>query len=204
MALWELLRELTCVCCKQANREAWPASGASSTRRLDLPVMQVSALPRTPLLCATRRPWRLFPAANAPPPCRANVFASKNECFRCREPKPAGLPDAPQTRAPGKEGEWMCNQCGASVFASKIECFRCNAAKGSKGAGDVKTEPGTRGSGRAGFGRAQCKFDPDEPLLPALAARKVPPCLPPACPMHAFSFLIVWVEVKPPVSKPQP
>jgi len=54
---------------------------------------------------------------------------------------------------------------GAQVFASKIECFRCNAAKGSKGTA-VKLEGGERG-------RARVKYDPEEPLLPKLAERKV-------------------------------
>ena len=71
------------------------------------------------------------------PCCSALVFASKNECFRCRAPKPpgAGLPagSAMPRAAPApnqvREGDWTCPSCRANVFASKMECFKCRAPR---------------------------------------------------------------------------
>ena len=80
------------------------------------------------------------------PGCGANVFASKNECFKCQHPKPVqsynmmggmggmggkgggmggGMGAPPDIRP----GDWTCPNCNANVFASKSECFRCQTPK---------------------------------------------------------------------------
>merc|ERR1719453_244095 len=68
------------------------------------------------------------------PGCNANVFASKNACFKCGAPKPMGGPPmmgggyggfGGLPRGPGgggdnvRPGDWTCPGCNANVFASK-------------------------------------------------------------------------------------
>ena len=91
------------------------------------------------------------------PGCGANVFASKNECFKCQHPKPVqgynnmgsgkggsmggGMGGGMSGGVGGgmgggmgggpdvRPGDWRCPSCGANVFASKTECFRCQTPK---------------------------------------------------------------------------
>lgn len=60
--------------------------------------------------------------------CHAAVFGSKENCFRCGAPRPAGAPAPPPSTA-RRPGDWDCPACSAVVFASKVQCFRCNAPR---------------------------------------------------------------------------
>lgn len=60
--------------------------------------------------------------------CQAAVFGSKENCFRCGAPRPAGAPAPPPSTA-RRPGDWDCPACSAVVFASKLQCFRCNAPR---------------------------------------------------------------------------
>jgi len=72
-----------------------------------------------------------------------NVFASKNECFKCGATKDdsgggggGGGKDKGGKGKGGKNPDWDCPKCGMSVFGSKDECFKCHVRKdGSKGKG---------------------------------------------------------------------
>mmetsp|Transcript_508 Transcript_508/g.784 ORF Transcript_508/g.784 Transcript_508/m.784 type:complete len:114 (+) Transcript_508:553-894(+) len=86
------------------------------------------------------------------PSCGANVFASKDTCFKCQAPKPVqtynrgpgmGMPGGMPGMAGGmppmaggmgvpgnvRPGDWTCPNCSANVFASKNSCFRCQTPK---------------------------------------------------------------------------
>mmetsp|Transcript_17621 Transcript_17621/g.28515 ORF Transcript_17621/g.28515 Transcript_17621/m.28515 type:complete len:386 (+) Transcript_17621:214-1371(+) len=86
------------------------------------------------------------------PECRANVFASRNECYKCRTPKPPGAGESqppysghtpynggyhvpPMGQGPPngfRAGDWLCPspQCSAHNYASRTTCFRCNGPRG--------------------------------------------------------------------------
>mmetsp|Transcript_32931 Transcript_32931/g.75566 ORF Transcript_32931/g.75566 Transcript_32931/m.75566 type:complete len:307 (+) Transcript_32931:2-922(+) len=63
------------------------------------------------------------------PQCRANVFASKVECFKCHHKKPSGGVALIGGAGGVKAGDWVCPSCNATVFASKSACFKCGNAK---------------------------------------------------------------------------
>ena len=103
------------------------------------------------------------------PSCSGNVFASRNECFRCSTPRPAGAGGrgyggrgggsfggsfyGPFSGGPPRrEGDWTCPTCSANVFASRSECFRCHTPKPG-GAAVVRAPSGGRGYGskRGGY-----------------------------------------------------
>lgn len=83
--------------------------------------------------------------------CGANVFASKDTCFKCQAPKPVqtynrggpgvigvGLGSGGDVRP----GDWTCPNCSANVFASKNTCFRCHTPKPEGGfMGPVTCDP---------------------------------------------------------------
>lgn len=82
------------------------------------------------------------------PTCRANVFSTRNECFRCQSPKPSGVGVNGASSGRGKrgghngafsgpfsggpprrEGDWTCPTCNANVYSTRTACFRCSAPK---------------------------------------------------------------------------
>lgn len=76
------------------------------------------------------------------PSCRANVFASRDKCYRCGAGRAGAQHGAQQPRCQPdarphnwKPGDWACDGCGASVFASRSSCYRCGVVK-PEGAGE--------------------------------------------------------------------
>ena len=70
------------------------------------------------------------------PSCEQNVYANRNECFKCRTPKPATKSTSPESAIANmptekRVGDWICPNCKQNVFASKISCFRCHTPKTS-------------------------------------------------------------------------
>lgn len=65
------------------------------------------------------------------PACGVNVFASKDACFKCKEPKPMPAPPIPRIAGATdvRPGDWPCPKCGNNVFASKDACPKCRTAK---------------------------------------------------------------------------
>jgi len=97
--------------------------------------------------------------------CGADVFASKDTCFKCGESKPSGGGGGGKGSKDddrdggkgggkdkggkggdkgGKSGDWTCPGCSANVFASKDSCFKCGESKPGGGGG------GSRGGGGKG------------------------------------------------------
>lgn len=89
-----------------------------------------------------------------------NNFASRTECFKCKEPKPEGAGGGGGNDGGGwggsseqnggsrpprepRAGDWDCS-CGVNNFASRNECFKCKEPK-PEGAG------GGAPQDRAGF-----------------------------------------------------
>ena len=59
------------------------------------------------------------------PSCNNHNFASRAECFKCGERKPAEK----ISRREKKKGDWHCPQCNFMNFAARSECFDCGAER---------------------------------------------------------------------------
>lgn len=89
--------------------------------------------------------------------CGADVFASKDSCFKCGASKPGGGGGGKGDGGKGdggkggssddkgggkggggKAGDWTCPGCNANVFASKDSCFKCGEQKPGGGGGGGK------------------------------------------------------------------
>lgn len=84
------------------------------------------------------------------PGCAADVYASKDSCFKCGASKPEGGGGGGGGGGKGggkggKPGDWVCPGCGADVYASKDACFKCGAAKPGGGGGGERKGGGDRG-----------------------------------------------------------
>ena len=89
------------------------------------------------------------------PQCGANVFASKDRCFKCGYNKRDGVQPSSTTTAStaqtnggngknGRPGDWRCPSCNAMCFGSRNTCFKCGAdrpANASQG-GNGRRRPG--------------------------------------------------------------
>jgi hypothetical protein len=80
--------------------------------------------------------------------CRAHNFASRGNCFKCKqrkagavsEPSAGTEPPAPQAGGGGslqtasdnfRSGDWLCQNCRAHNFASRGSCFKCSSKPSS-------------------------------------------------------------------------
>ncbi|KAJ3057920.1 hypothetical protein HDU98_005944, partial [Podochytrium sp. JEL0797] len=98
--------------------------------------------------------------------CRFQNFQSRNECMKCRSPRPAGgiggggVGIPPSAIAPGggvvatavgitsfKPGDWVCAGCQKHNFASRAVCMQCG--RGNDLSGVLVPPPG------AGMGQQQ-------------------------------------------------
>ncbi|GAB0094535.1 RNA helicase [Sergentomyia squamirostris] len=79
------------------------------------------------------------------PSCNKSNFASRRECFSCREPRADGGGSFGGGGRTPREGDWNCSSCNKSNFASRRECFSCKEPKADGG-------DGYNGGGGGGFG----------------------------------------------------
>jgi len=79
--------------------------------------------------------------------CHTNNFATRNDCFGCRQPRNAviqsvfasiGQPAVAniavnnnnnQPRSGRKPGDWDCPSCGCVNFATRDSCFKCSGRR---------------------------------------------------------------------------
>jgi len=97
--------------------------------------------------------------------CGAEVFASRDTCFKCGSAKPGGgggggkdggkggKDGGKDSGKGGKAGDWTCPGCNANVFASKDSCFKCGEVKPGGGGGGKGKGKDDRGGDRGGGSR---------------------------------------------------
>ncbi|GBG32981.1 Hypothetical Protein FCC1311_092072 [Hondaea fermentalgiana] len=84
------------------------------------------------------------------PNCHSMCFASRGTCFKCRTPRPGGIP--PGMGRERRDGDWDCPN-GHHNFASRAFCFRCRVPRpgsmpyGGAGGGGYGAPPGAPGGG---------------------------------------------------------